>query len=74
MRQGGREDWGIKFIETAGKTIEKVLAKTDPFKGIICNEGVGCLASHNKKNKIGCRKNNIGYKISIKKMPRGVYW
>ena len=31
MRQGGREDWGIKFIETAGKTLEIVLVKADPL-------------------------------------------
>ena len=27
MRPGGRENWGIKIIETAGKTLENVLVK-----------------------------------------------
>ena len=36
MRPGGRENWGIKIIETAGKTLENVLVKSDPFNGNKC--------------------------------------
>ena len=72
MRPGGREDWAIQLIETAGKTLEKVLVNTDPFGGTQCPDVGGCLAARNKKNKIGCRRNNLGYKISCKKFP-GAY-
>ena len=67
MRPGGRENWGIKIIETAGKSLEKVLVKNDPFGGNKCQDGVECLAAKNPKNKIGCRRNNIGYQILCKK-------
>ena len=36
MRPGGRENWGIKIIETAGQTLENVLVKSDPFNGNKC--------------------------------------
>ena len=36
MRPGVRENWQIKIIETAGKPLEKVLVKTDPFNGNSC--------------------------------------
>ena len=37
MRPGGREKWAIKVIETEGKSIERVLVKTDPLNGNICS-------------------------------------
>ena len=36
MRPGGREKWPIKIIETAGKTLESVLVRADPFMGNKC--------------------------------------
>ena len=71
MRPGGRENWGIKIIETAGKTLENVLVKADPFHGNKCLDKT-CLPNKNPKNKISCRKNNVGYKISCKLCP-GAY-
>ena len=71
MRPGGRENWGIKIIETAGKTLENVLVKSDPFNGNKCLDKT-CLPNKNSKNKISCRKNNVGYKIPCKLCP-GAY-
>ena len=68
MRPGGRENWPIKIIETAGKTLESVLVKSDPFNGNKC-EDPKCLPNKNKKNKISCRRNNIGYRIPCKLCP-----
>ena len=73
MRPGGREDWAIKIIETAGKSLERVLVKTDPFGGNKCPEVGGCLAANNKKNQIECRRNNVGYKIPCKKCPAAYF-
>ena len=51
MRPGGREKWAIKVIETAGKSIERVLVKTDPLNGNKFHSSI--LASLNfNKNKI----------------------
>ena len=36
LRAGGREAWPIKIIETAGKTLEQTLVKTDPFNDNSC--------------------------------------
>ena len=71
MRPGGRENWSIKIIETAGNTLENVLVKADPFNGNKCLDKT-CLPNKNPKNKISCRKNNVGYKISCKLCP-GAY-
>ena len=68
MRPGGRENWGIKIIETAGQTLENVLVKLDPFTGNKCLDKK-CIANKNIKNHISCRKNNIGYKIPCKLCP-----
>ena len=38
MRKGGREEYPIKIIETAGKTLEQTLVNTDPFRGNQCND------------------------------------
>ena len=65
MRPGGREGWPIKMIETAGKTLEKSLVKRDPFNGNQCGDK-SCIPANNKNNKISCRRNNIGYRISCK--------
>ena len=67
MRPGGQENWCIKIIETAGKTLETVLVKADPFSGNKCLDKT-CLP----KNKISCRKYNEGYKIPCKLCP-GAY-
>ena len=37
MRAGGREEFPIKIIETAGKTLERTLVNSDPFNGNQCN-------------------------------------
>ena len=68
MRPGGRENWPIKIIETSGKTLESVLVKADPFQGNKCSDPK-CLPNKNYKNKINCRRNNIGYKIPCKLCP-----
>ena len=68
MRPGGRENWPIKVIETAGKTLESVLVKADPFLGIKCLDPK-CLPNKNLKHKILCRRNNVGYKIPCKLCP-----
>ena len=68
MRPGGRENWGIKIIETAGQTLENVLVKSDPFNGNKCLDKK-CIANKNIKNHISCRKNNVGYKIPCKLCP-----
>ena len=65
MRPGGRENWQIKIIETAGKPLEKVLVKTDPFNGNSCNDE-SCLPNKNKNNRISCRRNSVGYRIPCK--------
>ena len=62
MRVGGREKFPIKIIETAGKSLERVLVATDPFNGNSCTDK-GCLPWKNKDNKISCRQNNVGYQI-----------
>ena len=36
-RAGGRENYPIKIIETAGRTLEQTLVNTDPFGGNLCN-------------------------------------
>ena len=65
MRPGGREKWPIRIIETAGKSLEKVLVKSDPLNGNTCSDK-SCLPNKNKSNKIGCRRNNVGYRIPCK--------
>ena len=65
MRPGGRENWQIKIIETAGKPLEKVLVKTDPFNGNSCSDK-SCLSNRNKNNRISCRRNSVGYRIPCK--------
>ena len=65
MRVGGREKFPIKIIETAGMSLEKVLVANDPFAGNKCSDK-SCLPNKNKKNRIGCRQNNVGYQIECK--------
>ena len=65
MRPGGRENWAIKVIETAGKSIERVLVKTDPLNGNTCSDK-SCLPNKNRNNRISCRRNNVGYRIPCK--------
>lgn len=55
MRPGSRENWPIKIIETAGKTLESVLVKAVPFLGNKCVDPK-CLPNKKPKNKISCRK------------------
>ena len=68
LRAGGRETLPIKIIETAGKPLERVLVTTDPFKGNICTDKT-CIPNRNVKNRIGCRRNNVGYEIRCKICP-----
>ena len=68
MRAGGRETLPIKIIETAGKPLERILVKTDPFKGNTCTDKT-CIPNRNQKNRIGCRRNNVGYELRCKICP-----
>ena len=65
MRAGGRENWPIKIIELAGRTLEQTLVKSDPFNGNKCTDK-NCIPSKVGNNKINCRRNCICYKISCK--------
>ena len=65
MRAGGRENWPIKIIELAGRTLEQTLVKSDPFNGNKCTDKK-CIPSKVGNNKINCRRNCICYKISCK--------
>ena len=55
MRPGGREKWPIKIIETAGKTLERVLVKNDPFNGNKCQDK-NCLPARNPKTKLSAKE------------------
>ena len=68
MRAGRRESLLIKKIEAAGKPLERVLVKTDPFSGNKCSDKT-CLPNRNTKNRIGCRRNNVGYELRCKLCP-----
>ena len=65
MRPGGREDWPIKIVETAGKSLERCLVTADPFHGNKCSDK-SCLPARNENNKISCRRNNVGYRVPCK--------
>ena len=54
MRPGGRENWPIKIIESAGKTLGSVLVKADPFLGNKCVDPK-CIPNKNPPKKISCR-------------------
>ena len=45
---GGREEWPIKMIEMAGKTLERCLVNVDPFNGNQCSDK-SCLPAKNTK-------------------------
>ena len=61
--KNAREAWPIKIIEMAGKTLERMLVKSDPFNGNVCSDKK-CLPNSNADNKINCRRNCICYKIT----------
>ena len=63
MRAGGREEFPIKIIETAGKTLERTLVNSDPFGGNKCTEAK-CEPRKNPRNKISCRRNGVCYRIT----------
>ena len=63
MRAGGREEFPIKIIETAGKTLERTLVNSDPFGGKKCTEAK-CEPRKNPRNKISCRRNGVCYRIT----------
>ena len=65
MRPGGRENYPIKMIESAGNPLERMLVNVDPFEGNKCDDA-NCVVQKNLSNKINCRKNNVGYKIRCK--------
>ena len=48
---GGRGNWLIKIIKTAGKTLEQTLIDKDPFNGNAFRDKK-CLPNKNSKNKI----------------------
>ena len=63
MRAGGRENWPIRIIETAGKTLEQTLVKTDPIGGNTCYDK-NCFTNSNSSTKISCRRDCICYQIT----------
>ena len=65
LRPGGRENFPIKIVETAGKPLERVLVNNDPFDGNKCSDKQ-CLPNRNPKNRISCQKNNVGYELKCK--------
>ena len=65
LRAGGREHLPIEIIETAGKPLERILVKQDPFSGNKCMDK-SCLPNRNPKNRISCMRNNIGYELRCK--------
>ena len=50
LRTGGREDYPIKIIETAGRPLERALVKSDPFNGNQCHDKK-CFVQVNTNNK-----------------------
>ena len=50
MRAGGREDWPIKIVKTAWKTLESTLVQVDPFKGNTCDD-IKHIPARKKKKK-----------------------
>ena len=72
LRPGGRKEWPIKMIDTAGKTLERCLVKVDPFNGNQCSDK-NCLPVKNPKNRIPCRRNNVAYKTPCKLCPASYY-
>ena len=62
MRAGGREEFPIKIIETAGKTLERTLVNANPFDGNKCTDAK-CEPNKNSRNKISCRRNGVCYRI-----------
>ena len=73
LRAGGRENFPIKIIETAGKPLERILVKTDPFNGNGCSDLKG-IPNRNPKNTISCRRNNVGYELKCKLCPATSYF
>ena len=73
LRAGGRENFPIKIIETAGKPLERILVKTDPFSGNGCSDPK-CIPNRNPKNRISCRRNNVGYELKCKLCPGTSYF
>ena len=65
LRAGGREDYPIKIIETAGRPLERALVKSDPFNGNQCHDKK-CFVQVNTKNKINGRRNSVCYQITCK--------
>jgi hypothetical protein len=65
LRAGGSENLPIKIIETAGKPLERILVKQDPFNGNKCVDKY-CIPNRNPKNRISCRRNNVGYELRCK--------
>ena len=63
LRAGRRETLPIKIIETSGKPLKRVLVTTE-----ICTDKT-CITNRNVKNRIGCRRNYIGYEIRCKICP-----
>ena len=73
LRAGGGENFPVKIIETAGKPLERILVKTDPFSGKGCSD-LKCIPQRNVKNRISCRRNNVGYELKSKLCPGTRYF
>ena len=61
LRAGGRENWPIKIIETAGKSLKRALVGSDPF-GANQFQDKKCLPNIKNNNKMSCKRNCICYK------------
>ena len=65
LRPGGREEWKIRIVETAGKSVERSLVNNDPCDGNKCDDEK-CLVNKSETNKINCRRNNVTYEVRCK--------
>ena len=70
MRPGGRENYAIKIIESAGNPIERMLVNVDPFNGNKC-EDKKCVLSMNSSNKINGRKKQYRLPDGVQNLPEG---
>ena len=64
-----KEQYQIKIIETAGRTLEQTLVNPDPFNGNKCTDAK-CEPNKNAKNKISCWRNGVCYRVSCLKCLR----
>ena len=65
LRAGGRKDYPIKIIETAGRPLERAPVNSDSCNGNKCYDKK-CLVQSNTNNKINCRRNSVCYQMTCK--------